>query len=423
MNKLNNEFVEFLYKNRSIPKKQGKFYLIWVNRFLSYYQKDLKTASYKTIKDFINVLEKEGKDDWQIRQAYRAVNIFLQDYMKFGNKPDVKEPINESDNKVTVSKKWKEAHEIFSREMRFQHLAYSTEKTYSSWIRQFIQYFNSISPDEASTEHVKKFLTYLAIERNVSASTQNQAFNALLFLFRYVLNKEFGKIENVVRAKNKKRIPVVFSKSEIKKLFEAFQEEYVLHSKLIYGGGLRVVECVRLRVQDVDFENHTLIIRSGKGDKDRTTLLPESLHKGMKKHLDRVKIIHEQDLASGNGSVYMPNALSKKYPNASKQWNWQYVFPASKLSLDPREKAIRRHHISARVIQKAMAKALTKCQIPKKASVHTLRHSFATHLLQDGYDIRTIQELLGHKSVRTTMIYTHVIKKGSMGVKSPLEDL
>lgn len=423
MDRPNNEFIEFLYKKKSIPKKQGKFYLVWVNRFLSFYQKDLKTASYKTIMAFLNELEKERKDDWQIRQAYRAVNVFLQDYMKLAIKPDVKQPRNESDNKTTVSKKWKEAHEIFLREMRFQHLSYSTEKTYSSWIRQFIIYSKGISPGEASTEQVKKFLTYLAIERNVSASTQNQAFNALLFLFRYVLNKEFGKIENVVRAKNRKRIPVVFSKSEIKKLFETFPKEYILHAKLVYGGGLRVTELLRLRIQDVDFENHTLIIRSGKGDRDRTTLLPESLHMGMKKHLEGVKKIYEQDIASGNGSVYMPNALGKKYPSASKQWNWQYVFPASKLSLDPRGKVIRRHHISTRAIQRAMTKALTKSQIPKKASVHTLRHSFATHLLQDGYDIRTIQELLGHKSVRTTMIYTHVIKKGSMGVKSPLENL
>ena len=219
------------------------------------------------------------------------------------------------------------------------------------------------------------------------------------------------------------RIPVVFSKKEIRKLYKHFLEGYLLHAKLIYACGLRITECIRLRVKDIDFENQSLIVRFGKGNKDRVTPLPEMLHPELKSHLAKVKKVHETDLKAGSGSVYMPNALAKKFPNASKEWAWQYVFPSKNLSLDPRAKIIRRHHITSRALQNAMSKASKKSGIPKKATIHTLRHSFATHLLQDGYDIRTVQELLGHKDVTTTMIYLHILRSLEGKVISPLEKL
>ncbi|MDY6843437.1 MAG: integron integrase, partial [Thermodesulfobacteriota bacterium] len=286
-----------------------------------------------------------------------------------------------------------------------------------------IEFSGNAFPGTIQSSHVKQFLVHLAVEGNVSASTQNQAFNALLFLFRYVLEKEFNVSDNMIRVQKSGRIPVVFSRKEIKKLLKHCPENYLLHIKLIYGCGLRVMECVRLRVKDLDFENKSLVIRSGKGDRDRVTTLPEMLHEPLKKHLREVKKIHELDLTAGNGSVYMPMALARKFPRASKEWAWQYVFPSNHLSLDPREKIIRRHHITARALQNCMSIALKNSGIPKKATIHTLRHSFATHLLQDGYDIRTVQEQLGHKSVQTTMKYLHVLKNLEGKVISPLETL
>lgn len=238
-----------------------------------------------------------------------------------------------------------------------------------------------------------------------------------------MLEKEFDISDNVIRAKKSDRIPVVFSKKEIKKLYKYFPEGYLLHAKLIYACGLRITECIRLRVKDIDFENQSLIVRFGKGNKDRGTPLPAMLHPELKSHLEKVKKVHETGLTTGNGSIYMPNAWAKKLPNASKEWAWQYVFPSKNLSLDPRAKIIRRHHITSRALQNAMSKALKKSGIPKKATIHTLRHSFATHLLQDGYDIRTVQELLGHKDVKTTMIYLHVLRSLEGKVISPLEKL
>ncbi len=418
-----NSFKEFLINDKNIPNKNIIFYQVWVNKFLSFYQKNLKAVKYDNIKAFLDKLESEGKEDWQIRQAYRSIKFFLEDFMRLTI--DFSEnPKDESSGKpVKNPATWKDAFSKFINEIRFQHLAYSTEKTYRSWIRRFVAFCNNAPPRTIQSSHVKKFLVHLAVEGNVSPSTQNQAFNALLFLFRYVLEKEFDVSDNVIRAKKSGRIPVVFSRKEIKKLFKHYPEQYLLHVKLIYGCGLSITECIRLRVKDLDFENKSLIVRSGKGNKDRVTTLPETLHQQLKNHLQEVKKIHELDLAAGNGSVYMPMALAKKFPNASKEWAWQYVFPSKNLSLDPREKIVRRHHITSRALQNSMSRALKKSGIPKKATIHTLRHSFATHLLQDGYDIRTVQEQLGHKNVQTTMIYLHVLKNLEGRVISPLEKL
>ncbi len=422
VNSLNkNKFVEYLNKEKSIPLKHARYYLVWINKFLALYQKNLKNVSQKNINDFLETLTREGKEDWQRKQAYRAVHIFLHDFMGIKLKLSNAKKANGSEHDPSFPGNWKDAYDMFHKEMRFQHLARRTESAYRSWIRRFIDFYHNAPPSDVTAQNGKAFLTHLAINLKVGASTQNQAFNALLFLFRYVLNKDFGKLDNVVRAKNNKKIPVVFSKPEIRKLFEHFPEPYRMHAKLIYGSGIRVAECVRLRVQDLDFDNNATIVRNGKGEKDRATLLPGSLHDDLKSHLEKVKIIHELDLEAGNGSVHMPGALSRKYPNASKEWRWQYVFPAQGLSLDPDDIVVRRHHIGRRVLQKAMLRAVKESGILKKATVHTLRHSFATHLLQDGYDIRTVQALLGHKSVRTTMIYTHVLSSVGLGVISPID--
>lgn len=418
-----NRFQDFLVNDKKIPNKNIIFYQAWVNKFLSFYQRDLNTVKYDNIKSFLDKLESEDREDRQIRQAYRAIKYFLEDFMDLAI--DFSEtPEDEYSGKpVKNPETWKDAFSKFINEIRFQHLAYSTEKTYLSWIRRFVDFCGNAPPETIQSSHVKKFLVHLAVEGNVSASTQNQAFNALLFLFRYVLEKEFDVSYNVIRVKKSGRVPVVFSKKEIKKLLKHCPEKYLLHIKLIYGCGLRVMECVRLRVKDLDFENKSLVVRSGKGDRGRVTMLPEILHEPLKKHLQEVKKIYELDLTVGNGSVYMPMTLAKKFPHVSKEWAWQYVFPSNNLSLDPQEKIIRRHHITARVLQNSMGIALKKSGIPKKATIHTLRHSFATHLLQDGYDIQAVQKQLGHKSVQATMIYLHVLKNLEGKVISPLDKL
>jgi integron integrase len=270
---------------------------------------------------------------------------------------------------------------------------------------------------------VKDFLSYLALTKRVSSSTQNQAFNALLFLFRDVLKKELGDLSKTVRAKRGQKLPVVLSPEEIQELFKNVTGLNLLIIQLLYGSGLRLLELARLRVKDLDFGQNLIFVRGSKGDKDRTTILPQSVKSILEKHLDGTKKLHDKDLAEGYGEVYLPDALERKYPNAPKEWGWQYVFPASKLSVDPRSGKVRRHHIAEKTIQNAVKEAVKKAGIVKHASVHTLRHSFATHLLMNGVNIREIQNLLGHKHVETTMIYTHVIRDIVNVPKSPLDSL
>jgi len=272
-------------------------------------------------------------------------------------------------------------------------------------------------------ERLQHFITSLAVKDKVAASTQNQAFNALLYFYRNGLEIEPDIVGNTVRAPNKRRLPVVLSVDEVKRLLEHIDERFWLMASLSYGGGLRVSECVRLRVKDIDLDQGALIVRSGKGDKDRRTTLPENLIKKVKEHLDEIKEIYDKDRASSIEGAYLPHALERKYPNAGKEWGWFWVFPAKSLAVDPRSSLVRRHHVSQALIQAAVKKASSRAGIPKHVTVHTLRHSFATHLLEKGYDIRTIQELLGHADVKTTMIYTHVANRNTLGVKSPFDDL
>jgi integron integrase len=304
--------------------------------------------------------------------------------------------------------------------LRLRHYAYRTEKTYINWIRRFILFHGKRHPREMGAAEVEAFLTHLAVEHQVAASTQNQALSALLFLYREVLQQPLEQVE-VVWARKPQRLPTVLSQAETRRLLGRLSGTYRLMGQLLYGSGLRLMECVRLRVKDIDFDQHHLIVRDGKGFKDRVTLLPASLIEPLQQHLESARVLHQQDLKLGYGEVFLPDALARKYPNAGREWGWCYVFPAHKLSTDPRSGVTRRHHLDESGVQKAVRRAAKESGIVKPAGPHTLRHSFATHLLEAGYDIRTIQELLGHKDVKTTMIYTHVANKGPLGVRSPLD--
>lgn len=305
--------------------------------------------------------------------------------------------------------------------MRVHHYSLSTERSYIQWIKRFIYFHNKRHPREMGADEIMAYLTHLAVNRDVSASTQNQALNAILFLYKRVLELELPWMDEIVRARRPKRLPVVLTRNEVKAVLSQFEGTRWLIFSLMYGSGMRLMECLRLRVKDVDFHYRQLLIRDAKGGKDRVTLLPESLIEPLRTHLARVKELHTSDLENGYGCVYLPHALERKYPNACKSWGWQYVFPSSNISTDPRTKIRRRHHIYGKTLQRTIKQAIQNAGIIKPASSHTLRHSFATHLLEDGYDIRTVQELLGHKDVKTTQIYTHVMGKGCNGVKSPLE--
>ena len=304
--------------------------------------------------------------------------------------------------------------------LRLRHYAYKTEKIYLEWAARYLDYAHRQGLDWEKTGGVRSYLSHLALKKNVSASTQNQAFNALVFLFRETLDIKLEDVDSV-RARRGKRLPVVLSVDEVKRLLDKVDGTKRLMLALTYGAGLRVSETIRLRVKDLDFENDLLFVRSGKGNKDRATLLPDQLKTELKEHLEKVKKLHEQDLKKGVGEVYLPGALDKKYPNAPKEFKWQYVFPARNLSVDPRSGKTRRHHASEKIMQSALSSAIRAAGIEKHATVHTLRHSFATHLLMAGTNVRAVQELLGHAHLETTMIYTHVVKEMSGKPKSPLD--
>lgn len=304
--------------------------------------------------------------------------------------------------------------------IRARHYSYRTEETYVGWCRKFILFHNKRHPKEMGAAEVSDYLNYLTIRRNVSASTQRQAMCAIVYFFRHVIGRDPGEFENLARPKKTKNVPAVLSQDETARLLVCMAGQYHLMGSLLYGAGLRLMECLRLRVKDVDFANGIITVRDGKGHKDRVVPLPASVRPALEKHLGRVRRVHMTELGEGYGSVELPYALARKYPSADRQWIWQYVFPAAKRSTCPRSGAIRRHHVYETSIQRAVRDASRQAEIPKRVSPHTLRHSFATHLLENGYDIRTVQELLGHKNVATTMIYTHVVNVGRR-VCSPLD--
>ena len=307
--------------------------------------------------------------------------------------------------------------------IRLRHYSIRTEQAYVDWIRRFIFFHGKRHPREMAEVEVRSFLTHLAVERNVAASTQNQALNALVFLYKIVLGQPLGEISEVVRAKKPQRLPVVLTRDEVRQLLQHLDGNHWLAACLMYGSGLRLMECVRLRVKDLDFDHRAIFVRDGKGAKDRVVTLPDELIPVLRRHLEAVCNIHRKDLADGFGAVFLPHALERKYPHAPAEWGWQYVFPATKRSMDPRSGKEQRHHIDESSVQKAVKLAIRKSGIHKPASCHSLRHSFATHLLERGMDIRTVQEQLGHKDVRTTQIYTHVLNRGGNAVISPLNGL
>jgi integron integrase len=305
--------------------------------------------------------------------------------------------------------------------IRLRHLSIRTEEAYLSWIRRFILFHQKRHPQDMGAEEVRTFLSHLAVHDHVAASTQNVALNALLFLYRHVLHQEWPTITGIAHAKRPRRLPAVFTQEEVTTVLAHLKGTSHLMASLLYGSGLRLMECLRLRVKDLDFAYHQITVRDGKGAQDRVTMLPQTLIESLQRHLIKVQLLHTEDLAEGAGEVSLPYALARKYPTAGRDWVWQYVFPAVKRSRDPRSGVERRHHVAETVLQKAVKEAIRRAGIQKQGSCHTLRHSFATHLLEGGYDIRTVQELLGHKDVKTTMVYTHVLQRGGKGVRSPLD--
>ena len=305
--------------------------------------------------------------------------------------------------------------------LRVKHYSIRTETQYLQWIKRFILFHDKRHPREMGAVEVEAFLTHLAVAGRVAAATQNQALSALLFLYREVLNIDLPWLDKVVRAKQPQRLPVVLTRQEVTAILDRMTGVHGLMARLLYGTGMRLMECVRLRVKDVDFERAEIVVRDGKGAKDRITMLPQALVGPLQDQWRWRRQLFEDDKAKGRAAVYLPDALGKKYPTAAVDWPWQYIFPSGSYSMDPRSGEERRHHIDEKLLQRAVKKAVQASGVAKLATPHTFRHSFATHLLQSGYDIRTVQELLGHADVATTMIYTHVLNKGGRGITSPLD--
>jgi integron integrase len=308
------------------------------------------------------------------------------------------------------------------RALRSRHYSSRTEQAYVGWIRRYVLFHGKRHPASMGPWHVREFLSHLAVERNVSASTQNQALSAIVFLYKDVLGQDIGWINDVIRAKKPRRLPVVMSRAEVREVLDELKDEHWIIAALLYGAGLRLKECLELRIKDIDFERGQIIVRAGKGDRDRATVLPNAVIAPLKEHLSHVQRVFERDRDVGDVRATMPLGLARKYPNAAREWGWQYVFPSASVCSDERERPYR-HHVHRSSVQRAVKEAVRRSGIAKPASCHTFRHSFATHLLEAGYDIRTVQKLLGHRDVRTTMVYTHIVDGSELGVKSPADML
>jgi integron integrase len=434
---------------RSIPEARAEWYLKWAQRFAVSVPGPLRSRTAEQITAFLEDLAGQPSvQEWQTAQASAALKILYQDVLncewalswppsglpagaQSGGGQAAGCAVSNSQNIAlsfrdkAPSKEIDILHaEILQRlrtEMRVRHYSISTERTYEQWVRRFIAFHDLKSPKKLGPETVKEYLEYLAEEREISANTQNQALNALVFLYDQILKEPLGSLGDFAKAKRPQRLPVVLTCEEVDRLLGQLTGVKALMAGLLYGCGLRLMECLRLRVKDVDFGLHQVIVRDGKGQKDRVTVLPNRYEQQMKDHLATVKTQHDKDLAKGLGEVYLWPSLARKYPKAAKEWGWQYVFPAERFSADPRSKKIRRHHLHETVLQDAVKQSAIKAGLHKPVSCHVLRHSFATHLLENGYDIRTVQELLGHSDVSTTMIYTHVLNRPGLAVKSPLD--
>ena len=437
----------------------------WLRYYLDFCQKySLKKGHDADLKAFMVKLKEKGQGLDLRRQAYRAVSFFHEmnslsqekskdghlkadQYLKHAEYSDIIQEKNtdkyseskcqHTNNQVEMkqcqrpainsvaqnkNKDWSRIFLELTNSIKLRHYSPSTLKTYLTWNRKFQAFVKSKDPESVTADDVKGFLTWLAVQQKVSASSQNQAFNALLYLFRHVLHREFGEIDGVVRAKRKPYIPVVLSRAEVDHIIECIDDPYKLIVKLMYGCGLRISECISLRVNNFNFDMMVLTIHDGKGKKDRTVPLPESIKEELRHHLSKVARLHQRDCHTGYNGVFLYGQLEKKYKNAAKELVWQWFFPAKELTVVPETNERRRYHLHETILQKAIRRASFKAQIPKRVTAHTFRHSFASHLLQNNYDIRTIQEMLGHSDVRTTMIYTHTVKSlTNKTMKSPLD--
>jgi len=406
------DFREYLLKKAGIPDKKIPFYLQWVSYYISFCERAGDSAS---LVGFQKDLLERMLNDWQIDQAVDAVKhykYFLLHYSEQETVPNL--------NRIP-GEDWGKLLHIMKDVLRLRHRSYQTEKSYLRWVNDFRMHLKDPSPEGLNQNHFKQYLTYLAVERKVSVSTQSQAFNALLFFYRNVLEVDVSDLEDTIRSKRPARLPVVLSKEEIRTLIDHMPFPYSLMGLLIYGSGLRLIECLSLRIKDLDFESCTIHVHEGKGNKDRLTVFPSSLKEDLQKQISFCRTIFDKDITGMQGRVAVSASIEKKYPSASMEWSWFWLFPSRNFSNDPNGPEQRLFHLHPSTLQRTFHTALKKTKITKRASVHTLRHSFATHLLEAGYDIRTIQELLGHSSVQTTMIYTHVAGKNRLGVISPAE--
>ncbi len=416
--------AEEYWKSRNLVRlDQMMYYVRWLSRFLTGPGGNPGLSHEDAQRAFLEQLERRGDvPEWQLRQAGRAVELFQKHYLRHRAENGAENAVAVCMHPSAVPATLEAAMDETRRLVRMRHYALTTEQTYLSWLAQYREFvrMNGLPWDAPDT--ARAFLAHLAIRRGVAASTQNQAFSAILFLLREVAGKDTACLSSV-RARRGPHLPVVLSEREVTQVLALAEGTAGLMLRLIYGSGLRVTECTRLRVKDLDFDHGILFVREGKGDKDRSTLLPASLYAPLQKHLERIKELHQRELAKGHGDVELPHALSIKYPKAAWEWGWQYVFPARERSMDPRSGMVRRHHADSQALQRVLREAVQRAGNVKHAKVHTLRHSFATHLLMHGVNIREVQEYLGHKSVETTMIYTHVMRGLNSTAVSPLDAL
>ncbi len=445
-------YLECLHK-ASIPEKQRRWYVKRVEAFIKAQNgRKIKSLSGNDIVCYFEEIGRQNRlSGWQFRQCIDAIRILFYDLLATpaGREVDWHYWLDsakelEADHPTTARQFTPEElcylksrrggssidrvraahHDLlvrFASEIRRRGYAYRTEQAYEQWICRFILFCGDTAPEDAGANELTSFLNHLSIQRQVSASTQNQALNALVFLYKQVLGRAPGALENLVRAKRPRNLPVVLSRNEVTALLAQLRGTHHLATALLYGTGMRLLEGLRLRVQDIDFDYRRIHVHQAKGKKDRYVPLPGTLVDDLHRQIEVIRKLHERDLATGHGEVNLPDALARKYPNAGRELKWQFIFPSGRLAVDPRGGAIRRHHLHESTLQKAVKRAAAACHINKRTGCHTLRHSFATHLLEANYDIRTVQELLGHADVSTTMIYTHVLSRPGVGVTSPLD--
>ena len=411
-------FSEYLHQRLGIPDDYVAFYSRWADLFRTHLQVSRAEGDNTGAINAFLAGQRSEMSEWQMRQAHKAIHLFIGYRERAEAVPFVA-----AHARALIPATRAEVLHRLSEEIRLRHLAHRTEETYLGWATRFLAYADVGDPSKIGEKHLKAFLTHLAVVRKVSSSTQHQAFNALLFLFRSVLSVPVLDISSVVRARTAKPLPMVLSVAEVRKVIGKLGGVNRLMAVLIYGAGLRLGECLALRVKDIDFDRCSLVIRAGKGNKDRETVLPERVVDELRHHLQKARTVYERDRARQVNGVWIPPALTRKYAGAPTEWGWFWVFPSNRLSIDPESGTVRRYHVLPGTLQRAFKLAVARAGIAKNATIHTLRHSFATHLIEQGYDIRTIQELLGHSDVSTTMIYTHVAAKNKIGVQSPANAL